>query len=248
MNRKLDIKLNWLKAQYHMHTFAYRDPRSAFSSAPGLPVVSPTTVLLGVASTLFSTGKVKEAIDFLKVIGMCKVMVDAPDGVIFFRAFHQLRRYTTDKHDKNNPRLGLTQINQGNREYGLVEGNITIYVGVPENLTNAVIFALENRNHLGTRDSLCSLVGFVETCSEPDNVIFFQPEEWKTKIPNFADVTIVTLSRFKNPSLNPVVGSYWWMSGGEDTELVPYMIPGEFRGTSRGKIFRKRGKKKPYKA
>ena len=49
--------LSWLKAAYHLHTFAYRDPRSAFSSATGLPVLSPTAVLLGIASTLFNLGR-----------------------------------------------------------------------------------------------------------------------------------------------------------------------------------------------
>lgn len=120
--------LIWLKAAYKFHTYAYRDPRSAFASAMGSPVVSPTTVLLGIASTLFSLGKEPEAKAFLGTAHNCKVAIDAPDGVIFFRAFHQLRRYETDKYDKHNPRIGLTNINQGTREYGLVEGQTILYV------------------------------------------------------------------------------------------------------------------------
>jgi hypothetical protein len=49
-------ELTWLRAAYAFHTFTYRDPRSPQSSAPGLPLVSPTAVLLGIASTLFNLG------------------------------------------------------------------------------------------------------------------------------------------------------------------------------------------------
>src|SRR3989337_1747946 len=74
--------LVWLKAAYKFHTYAYRDPRSAFASAMGSPVVSPTTVLLGIASTLFSLGTESEAKNFLGVAHNCRVVVDAPDGII----------------------------------------------------------------------------------------------------------------------------------------------------------------------
>jgi hypothetical protein len=231
--------LSWVKAAYHLHTFAYRDPRSAFSSATGLPVISPTAVLLGLASTLFNLGKSDEARAFLTVIHSCRVAVDPPDGVIFFRAFHQLRRYETDKYDKTNPRLGHTQINQGTREYGLVQGLVTIFVGVPKAFAHSVKEALQNRDHLGTHDSLCSLVGEVEDCSQPQGVIYLAPEEWQAQIPTVAGLTILTLARFKSAPVRPVVGQHWWMSGGEDTELVPYLIKGRFVGTSRGKIYRK---------
>src|ERR1700757_584851 len=106
------VKLIWLKARYHFHTFAYRDPRSAFSSALGLPVASPTAVLLGIASTLFSLGKADEATIILNNIHHFRVVIESPNGMIFFRAFHQIRRYETDKYGPN-PRIGLTDINQG---------------------------------------------------------------------------------------------------------------------------------------
>jgi|GEM_PF-2467146 len=231
------IPLTWLKAVYKFHTFAYRDPRSAFASAQGLPVVSPTAVLLGIVSTLFSIGRSDEARSFLQVIHICQVVIDPPEGVIFFRAFHQLRRYETDKYDKSNPRLGLTQINQGTREYGLVDGAITVYVGVPVDQIESAKLALLNRDHLGTHDSLCSLLGDVSTCSEPEDVVYLPPEAWQTKLPSVSGVSVLTLSRFKQ-SIAPAL-PHWWMSGGEETELVPYLVKGTFRGTSRGKIYRK---------
>lgn len=230
------IQLIWLKAAYKFHTYAYRDPRSAFASAMGSPVVSPTTVLLGIASTLFSLGKEQVAKNYLGVVHNCRVMVDAPDGIIFFRAFHQLRRYETDKYDKHNPRLGLTNINQGTREYGLVEGQTIVYVGIPEEHAEAVKLSLTNLGHLGTHDSMCSLIGSVENCSEPKDVVYMPPEQWKTKVPSGS--TAVTLSRFKNTIVAPTL-PHWWMAGGDDTEQVPYFIKGRFEGTSRGKIYRK---------
>lgn len=230
-------QLVWLKAAYHFHTFAYRDPRAAFSSAPGLPVVSPTAVLLGIASTLFIIGRSSEAHEFLKEIHICRVAVDPPEGVIFFRAFHQLRRYySTTKGRKE--RAGFTNIGQGIREYGLVEGPITLFVGIPDKFVDCVTDALRNRDHLGTHDSLCSLIGDVELCDEPNYVIYLPPEDWQIKPSDISPVTILTLSRFKNQPA-PTVGNHWWMAGGEDTELVPYMIKGKFTGTSRGKIYRK---------
>src|SRR3990167_2656586 len=177
------IQLIWLKSAYKFNTYAYRDPRSAFASAMGSPVVSPTTVLLGIASTLFSLGKETEAKAFLGVAHNCRVVVDAPDGIIFFRAFHQLRRYETNKWDKHNPRLGLTNINQGTREYGLVEGQTTVYAGIPEEQCESVRLALTNLGHLGTHDSMCSLVGNVEKCSEPADTVYLPPETWKSNMP-----------------------------------------------------------------
>lgn len=233
--------LSWLRAAYKFHTFAYRDPRSAFASAPGVPVVSPTTVLLGIASTLFSLGKGNEAKDFIGIAHICKVIIDAPNGVIFFRAFHQLRRYETDavkeKKEKHKPnvRIGLTKINQGIREYGLVDGEITIYVGVTQEYLELVRLALLNLGHLGTHDSLCALAGNIEMCSEPADIVYLPIEKWQGKLEE--GTTAVTLSRFKE-ELKPTL-KHWWIAGGEDTEKVPYFIKGRFEGTTRGKIYHK---------
>jgi len=230
--------LSWIKAAYHVHTFAYRDPRSAFSSATGLPVLSPTAVLLGIASTLFNLGRADDAQSFLGQAYFCRVAIDPPDGVIFFRAFHQLRRYYSTTKGRTE-RAGFTNINQGTREYGLCDGLITLFVGVPNTLVDAVKISLRNRDHLGTHDSLCSLVEDVQICPEPKDVIYLAPEEWQAQVPTVAGLTILTLARFKSAPVRPVVGQHWWMSGGEDTELVPYLIKGRFVGTSRGKIYRK---------
>jgi len=237
----------WVRARYHFHTFCYRDPRSAFSSALGLPVVSPTAVLLGIASTLFSIGENNEALAFIWVADHCRVAVDPPDSAIFFRAFHQLRRYETaisktkKKDFKPNPRIGFTQINQGTKEYALVDGTITLFVGVPQVVVEATKLALRNRDHVGTHDSLCALVGDVEECDEPSDVVYLPPERWQSQPPQEPGVTILTLSRFSRPFEEPTVGSHWWMAGGDNTERVPYMIKGKFIGTTRGKIYRKHG-------
>ena len=245
--RKASEELKWLKASYRFHTYSYRDPRSAFAAAVGSPVVSPTTVLLGVASTLFRVGLADEARSFLQVAHKCKVVVDPPDGVIFFRAFHQLRRYHTDKYDKSNPRLGMTNINQGTREYGLVDGMMTIFVGAPRDQVEYVKNALTNLTHLGTHDSLCSIDGNAEFCSEPSQVMYMPSKDLAKEIhQNGLDildkgVAIVTLSCFKSESvIQPVVSERWWMSGrDEDTERLSYAIHGKFTGTTRGKIYRK---------
>lgn len=230
--------MTWLKAIYEFHTFAYRDPRAPSSWAVGLPVVSPTTVLLGIASTLFSFGRHENAREFLSLAHVCRVAVDSPEAAVFFRAFQQLRRYETDKHDKNNARVGLTSINQANREYALTQGPITIYVGIPAPLVEPVTFSLRNRDHLGTHDSLCSLSGDVEVCSGPNGVTYLGPEA--TDFP-LSGATVVTLSRFKSMPLEATCGDYWWMAGGPNTELVPYVIKGTFKGTSRGKVYVKEG-------
>lgn len=230
-------KLLWLKATYHFHTFAYRDPRSAFSSAVALPVVSPTTILLGLASTLFSLGSSDAAFTVLRNAHLFQVVIDPPNGMIFFRAFHQLRRYETDKYGPNS-RMGLTDINQGTREYGVPDGNLTIYVGTPPICVEPTKTALLNRDHLGTHDSMCSLAGAVEECPEPVAVTYFPMDRHEFQLAGNSRVTVVTLSRFKQ-EIHPAVGEHWWMAGGSDTELVPYLIQGSFRGTTRGKIYRK---------
>lgn len=234
-----DVQLAWLKAVYAFHTFAYRDPRSAFSSAMGLPIVSPTAALLGIPSTLFCLGYADEAQGFLRRIHECRAVIDPPEGAIFFRAFHQLRRYETDKYDKNNPRLGFTLINQGTREYGVLQGPISVFVGVPDEFVESATLALRNRSHVGTHDSLCSLVGDVERVSAPTDVVFLPPETWHNEPPQMGGVTILTLARFKGPFAEPTVGNHWWMAGGDNTELVEYLVKGTFQGTTRGKIYRK---------
>jgi hypothetical protein len=210
----------------------------------GIPVVSPTAVLLGIASTLFSIGQNNEADEFIRSVNHCRVVVDPPDGAVFFRAFHQLRRYETaisktkKKDFKRNPRIGFTQINQGTKEYALLDGIVTFFVGVPRVVVEAVKLALRNRDHVGTHDSLCALLGDVEECEEPTDVVYFPPERWQREPSQEPGVTILTLSRFLGP-LAPTVGRHWWMAGGDNTERVPYMIKGKFFGTTRGKIYRK---------
>lgn len=229
--------LRWLRARYHLHTFCYRDPRSAFSSALGIPVVSPTAVLLGIASTLFSIGEANEALALIKQAHHCRVAIDPPNGAIFFRVFHQLRRYISTTKGKTH-RAGFTDINQGTKEYALIDGPMTLFVGVPQNFVEAAKLALCNRDHIGTHDSLCALVGEVEECLEPTDVVYLPPERWQNQLPEQTGVTVLTLSRFTQ-ALEPTVGAHWWMTGGKDTELVPYLIKGQFVGTSRGKIYRK---------
>lgn len=235
----------WLKAVYAFHSFAYRDSRSAFSSAMGLPVVSPTAIVLGIASTLFSLGEKDRAEEFLKGAHRVKVVIDPPQGMIFFRAFHQIRRYesgimkTSREKFKPNARLGLTLINQGTREYGIPEGSLTVYVGTPNDYLESVMLALRNRDHLGTHDSLCSLVGDVIVCDEPKDVVYC-PLTPPLQLPKDARVTVIALSRFRGDmAIKSTVGEHWWMAGGDDTELVPYLIRGSFRGTTRGKIYTK---------
>ena len=235
------VNLVWLKASYSFHTYAYRDPRSVFASAVGCPVVSPTTVLLGVVSTLFRLGRDGDAKQFLAQTDRLSVRIESPKGIIFFRAFHQLRRYETDKYDKTNPSLGLTKINQGTREYGLVDGSMNIYLGITESLEESARFALTNLTHLGTHDSLCSLEGEVEETIEPQGILYVTsteiPKEQRlTLLKKHRSLVAVTLSRFKQ-GLNVADREYWWLAGGEETEAVAYIIPGKFVGTTRGKIY-----------
>lgn len=236
--------LTWLRATYHFHTFCYRDPRSAFSSALGIPVISPTAIVLGIASTLFGFGEADLAREFMKQAHLCGVAVDPPEGAIFFRAFHQLRRYVSTinkgkKESKKIHRAGFTDINQGTKEYALFDGPITLFVGVPTRFVEPVKLALLNRDHIGAHDSMCALIGNVEECQEPKHVLYLPPETWQTQLPRETSVTILTLARFAKPLTAPTVGHHWWMAGGEDTELVAYMIKGKFVGTTHGRIYLK---------
>lgn len=231
--------MTWLKASYCFHTYCYRDPRSVFSSGIGVPVVSPTTVFLGIASSLFRLGRKDDAEKVLANTNNFNLYVDTPDGIIFFRAFHQVRRYESKKWDPNNSRLGLTSINQATKEYGIVQGEMTIYIEISEDLTEVVRCGLENLTHLGTKDSLCSLQDNVEQVNEPDNIIYYPSEQVENPISLLkvgVPVTMVTLSKFTRP-LRPVIHN-WYMTGSRaETELVTYVISGKIQGTSKGKIY-----------
>lgn len=242
--------LAWQKASYSFHSYAYRDPRTVFAAGSGSPVVSPTTVLLGLVATLFAFGRTEDAKALLPILHQCEVLVDAPDGIIFFRAFHQLRRYEhwyigKEKSKGPEPRVGLTKINQGTKEYGLVEGVTTLYVATPNEHIEAISFALENLRHLGSHDSLCSLEGPVERCQKPLNVIYATGENFGEQISSgqFSlgelNVTRVTLSRLTSGLIWQNGKINWFLAGGSETEQVSYVIPGSLRGTTRGKIYRK---------
>jgi len=235
------VPLTWLRARYEFHTFSYRDPRAAFSVAVALPVVSPTAVLLGICSTLYEIGQDREAEEFLSTIHFCAVKIDAPDGAIFFRAFHQLQRYVTqgDKGEGKKARIGFTEINQGTREYALLQGPMTIYVGVPENQKSPAMNALRNRNHVGTHDSLCSLLGDVEIVPEPNAILYEALDKGSPNISSEGPVSIVTLSHFTSADFGDTSCAHWRMAGGPNTDLSPFLIPGSFAGTRSGKIYRK---------
>lgn len=239
--------LTWLRACYEFHSFSYRDPRAPFSVAIALPVISPTAALLGIVSTLFELGRETDAERFLRTIHLCRVKVDPPEGAIFFRAFHQLRRYITEqtkgkKEEGKNPRLGFTDINQGSREYALLEGPLTLYVGIPETQCQLAVDALRNRNHIGTHDSLCSLVGDVDLVSEPRGIIY-EPLDDLRSVRGDIPVTVVTLARFTKADFKDASVGPWRMAGGANTELAPYIVQGRFRGTRSGKLYQKNGKK-----
>jgi hypothetical protein len=240
----VDEPMVWLRARYEFHNFSYRDPRAAFSAAVALPVISPTAVLLGICSTLYESGRQQEAEAFLRTIDRCAVKVDPPDGAVFFRAFHQLRRYVTtqvkDSKKGQKANIGFTEINQGTREYGLLHGPLVIYVGVPESQQGFVEEALRDRNHIGTHDSLCSLIGDVEVIAEPTKILCDPLGEGSISLGSGEPVTVVTLSRFISADFGDSPAP-WTMAGGKNTELVPFVIPGTFTGTRSGKLYRKRG-------
>jgi len=239
------VPLTWLRARYEFHTFSYRDPRAAFSVATALPVPSPTAVLLGICSTLYELGRSREAEEFLTNIHLCGVKIDPPDGAVFFRAFHQLRRYVTQqskvKGKGKKPNIGFTEINQGTREYGLLQGPMAIYVGVPQDQKSAVADALLNRDHVGTHDSLCSLVGEVEVVAEPQEILYEALDGRAARIDCEGPVSVVTLSRFTSADFGEESPVNWRMSGGPNTDVSPFVIPGIFTGTRAGKIYRKHG-------
>ncbi len=249
--------LQWLRAQYTFHTYSYRDPRSVFAAAVGSPVVSPTTVILGIASSLFRVGKAEEAQAILQNAHLLKVCVDAPAGMIFFRAFHQIRRYDVEYIGKDrrkgvNPRFGLTNISQATREHALVEGAMTLYVAAPESFERSIRCGLENLTHLGTHDSLCSLCGAVEEYSpachlQHSEVIYLPsgevpPEQMEQWLQQGKQLMIVTLSRIKPNNKQQAWKTafpHWWLCGDKKTEIVAYLIAGRLEGTSRGKIYKK---------
>jgi len=168
--------------------------------------------------------------------------VEAPDGAIFFRAFHQLRRYATeqDKGKGVKANIGFTEINQGTREYALLQGPLTIYVGIPEPHREAVAAALRNRDHIGTHDSLCSLIGDVESgVPEPVDVLYEPLADGTVSIPQTQPTAVVTLSRITSSDFGSQP-PHWKITGGENTELTPFLISGTFRGTRNGKIYQKR--------
>jgi hypothetical protein len=87
---------------------------------------------------------------------------------------------------------------------------------------------------------LCSLVGDVEHVAEPVQVLYEPLGEGPIRIQSGEPVTVVTLSRFVSAEFGDASPRHWRMSGGSNTELVPFVIPGGFTGTRSGKVYRRR--------
>lgn len=249
----------WLGARYQAFYYHYREPGSAASRSVGSIAPSPTTVTLGISSTLFALGLAHEGREMARRAHECEVLIDTPESAVFFRATGLMRRYVNAAKKNERARLkgqeerasgGVTDPSPDLKEHAFVGGSFGIYLHAPADMAEMVTRGLEHLTCLGSRDSMLSPEGYPFELEGPPDGVLYSPreeigkrlrEEGLDALPH--PITTATVSRFNAPPTGYGAEGYehWWMAGGDNTEHVILAIPGRYYGTNRGRVYLKRG-------
>ncbi len=146
---------SWLKAVYHFHVFHYRMPQTAAIAAITPFVPSPLTVKFAMVASLLQMGKFSNAESLARFLPEAEICILPPQAAFSFKAFMRYRSVPAvesagvlDESGSFYPSRPHT------REYLLFQGDLVIFVGVPEEIKVVSLDALKNIRYLGCKDSL----------------------------------------------------------------------------------------------
>lgn len=227
-------ELCWLKATYHFHVFHYRMPQTAAIAAITPFVPSPLTVKFAMVASLLQLGRHSEAETLARVLPQVQIRIAPPMAAFSFKAFLRYRSVPAVESAGGLDESGSFYPSRPHtREYSLFQGDLAIFVGIPEKARAIALDALRNIRYLGCKDSLvwCKEVTPVD---QPDVHTIVQPlkEQQPGAVVLLADIKPdVTMEL---PQIIP----------GQRTEKHyaqgAYSLPGDITTSGRTKLFRRR--------
>lgn len=147
--------LCWLKAVYHFHVFHYRMPQTAAIAAITPFVPSPLTVKFAMVASLLQLGRHSEAESLTRVLPQVEIQIVPPTAAFSFKAFLRYRSVPAVESAGGLDESGSFYPSRPHtREYSLLQGDLVIFVAVPEQARAIALDALKNIRYLGCKDSL----------------------------------------------------------------------------------------------
>lgn len=224
--------VDWLKGVYHFHVFHYRMPQTAAISAVTPFVPSPLTVKLAMVAALLQLGKHTEAEILTRLLPKIEVHIAPSVAAFSFKAF---LRYcsvpaveSAGEMDKSSGSFYPSRPHT--REYSLFQGDLVIFLGIPQEAKSVALDALKNIRYLGCKDSLvwCKEI---ESINQSEIQLIVQP--LKEQQPG-AVVLLADVKQDATMELRKIIPGH----RKEDYRLEPYTLPGNITTIGRTKLFR----------
>lgn len=224
----------WLKAVYHFHVFHYRMPQTAAIAAITSFVPSPLTVKFAMVASLLQLGRHSEAEALARVLPKVEIRIVPPLAAFSFKAFLRYRSVPAVESAGGLDESGSSYPSRPHtREYSLFQGDLVVFVGVPQEAKSIASDALKNIRYLGCKDSLvwCKEVMPVK---QPDDVrIVVQP------IKEQQAGAVVLLADIKQDATIQLLQIIPSKREEEHYTLEPYTLPGNITTSRRTKIFKR---------
>lgn len=234
---------SWLEAVYHFHVFHYRMPQTAAIAALNPFVPSPLTVKFAMVASLLQMGRDNDAESLATELPRIEVLIVPPKSAFAFKAFLRYRSVPAVREALKDEKLrdSVKTLDESGsyypsrphiREYSISEGDLLIYLAVPEDVMELAQEALKGIRYLGCKDSLV-------WCRDVQHVQ--QPEKLEAVRPIAAGQpgSVILLADFE-PKASFLLTDI--IPGQRDENhymRIPYSLPGSVRTVGRTKIFKR---------
>lgn len=223
----------WLEAVFHFHVFHYRMPQTAAIAALNPFVPSPLTIKFAMVASLLQMGRDSDARSLAAQLPAVEVLTVPPKSAFAFKAFLRYRSVPAIESPKALDESGSYYPSRPHtREYSVSEGDLLVYVGVPENVKALAQEALKGIRYLGCKDSLV-------WCRDVQHVQ--QPEKLEAVQPIAAEQpgSVILLADFEPKASFRLTDIIPGQRDENHYMRVPYSLPGSVRTVGRTKIFKR---------
>lgn len=227
--------LCWLKAIYHFHVFHYRMPQTAAIAAVTPFVPSPLTVKFAMVASLLQLGRHSEAESLTRVLPQVEIRIVPPQAAFSFKAFLRYRSVPAVESAGGLDESGSFYPSRPHtREYSLLQGDLVVFAGIPQDAKAIALEALKNIRYLGCKDSLvwCKEVSPI---NQPDAQTVVQPIKQQRA---GAVILLADLRQSATIELLRIIPGQR-----EENHYIqlPYTLPGSITTSGRTRIFRRQG-------
>lgn len=223
----------WLKAVYHFHVFHYRMPQTAAIAAITPFVPSPLTVKFAMVASLLQSGRHSEAESLTRVLPQVEIRIVPPAAAFSFKAFLRYRSVPAVESAGGLDESGSFYPSRPHtREYSLLQGDLVVFVGIPQEVKSVALDALKNIRYLGCKDSLVWCKEVI-TVKHPDIQAVVQPI--KEKQPG----AVILLADFKQDASIELSQIIPGQRKEEHYIQEPYTLPGGIATRGRTKLLKR---------